>query len=81
MRREISAMILKHFFPNRFEKLQNIYNDLFPNTGIYATHKQDEDFYEQLLSMYQMTYMVWIWAFMSIWSGLWCVNLGLAQDT
>ena len=58
MRREISAMILKHFFPNRFEKLQNIYNDLFPNTGIYATHKQDEDFYEQLLSMYQMTYMV-----------------------
>lgn len=58
MRREISAMILKHFFPNRFEKVQNIYNDLFPNTGIVATHKKDEDFYEQLLSMYQVAYMV-----------------------
>ena len=58
MRREISAMILKHFFPNRFEKVQNIYNDLFPNTGIVAAHKKDEDFYEQLLSMYQVAYMV-----------------------
>ena len=58
MRREISVLILQHFFPNRFEKLQNIYNDLFPNTGLVATHKQDADFYEQLLSMYQMSYMV-----------------------
>lgn len=58
MRREISAMILSRFFPNRFEKIQNIYNDLFPNTGIVAAHKNDEDFYEQLLHMYQMAYMV-----------------------
>lgn len=58
MRREISAMILSHFFPNRFEKIQNIYNDLFPNTGIVVAHKKDEDFYEQLLHMYQMAYMV-----------------------
>ena len=58
MRREISAMILSEFFPKRFEKVQNIYNDLFPNTGIVSAHKNDEDFYEQLLHMYQMAYMV-----------------------
>lgn len=58
MRREISAMILSEFFPNRFAKIQNIYNDLFPNTGIVVKHKKDEDFYEQLLHMYQMAYMV-----------------------
>lgn len=57
MRREISAMILSELFPARFARLQNIYNDLFPNDGLVATH-EDADFYEQLLNMYQMTYMV-----------------------
>lgn len=58
MRREISAMILSRFFPNRFEKLQKLYNDLFPSTGIVSEHKKDEDFYEELLHMYQIAYMV-----------------------
>lgn len=58
MRREISAMILSKLFPNRFAKIQNIYNDLFPSTGIVSEYKRDEDFYEQLLHMYQIAYMV-----------------------
>ena len=58
MRREISAMILSKLFPNRFANIQHIYDDLFPNTGIFSEHKKDEEFYEQLLSMYQITYMV-----------------------
>lgn len=57
VRREISAMILSALFPQRFANLQHIYDDLFPNSGLVANH-DDADFYEQLLNMYQMTYMV-----------------------
>lgn len=52
MRKEISAMILSELFPNRFENLQKIYNELFPNDGILEPHDEKE-FYEQLMNLYQ----------------------------
>ncbi|MDA3055625.1 MULTISPECIES: sulfate adenylyltransferase [unclassified Campylobacter] len=52
MRKEISAMILSELFPNRFENLQKIYNDLFPNNGILEAHDEKE-FYEELMNLYQ----------------------------
>lgn len=57
IRREISAIILADLFPNRIKNLQKIYNDLFPSMGIFE-QKSDREFYEELLKMYQMTYMV-----------------------
>lgn len=52
MRRDISAMILSELFPNRFENLQKLYDDLFPNTGLLEQHTERE-FYEQLMGLYQ----------------------------
>ncbi|MCW1359790.1 sulfate adenylyltransferase [Campylobacter sp. CCS1377] len=57
MRREISTSILTHLFPNRFKNMQKLYNDLFVTSEIVERRK-DEEFYEQLLKTYQMTYMV-----------------------
>lgn len=58
MRREISALILSYLFPNRFKNIQMIYNDLFPHVLLPSKKIKDEDLYEQLISMYQLTYMV-----------------------
>lgn len=52
MRKEISAMILSALFPNRFENLQKIYDDMFPNSGILECHS-DKEFYEELMKLYQ----------------------------
>ena len=57
IRKEISAIILANMFPNRFKNLQKIYDDLFPNSGILE-QKNNNDFYEDLLKLYQMSYMV-----------------------
>ena len=45
-------MILAELFPNRFENLQKIYDELFPNEGILETHSEKE-FYEELMNLYQ----------------------------
>lgn len=57
MRKEISSMILSKLFPNRFKNMQKIYNDLFPTNGILE-YKKDEEFYQKLLEVHQMSYMV-----------------------
>lgn len=57
IRKEISSVILSDLFPDRFKNMQKIYNDLFPNDGILK-YRQDNEFYEKLLEIYQTTYMV-----------------------
>ena len=57
MRKEISSIILSELFPNRFKNMQKIYNDLFPNDGLLK-YREDNEFYEKLLEVYQATYMV-----------------------
>lgn len=54
MRKEISAMILSELFPQRFKDLQRLYDDIFPNSGIIEKHDY-EDFYSQLMNLYQTT--------------------------
>ena len=54
MRRDISAMILSELFPNRFENIQKLCDDLFPSNGLLE--KQTErGFYENLMKLYQTT--------------------------
>ena len=45
-------MILSELFPARFENLQKLYDELFPNGGILQSHDESE-FYEQLMQLYQ----------------------------
>jgi sulfate adenylyltransferase len=52
VRKEISAMILAHLFPNRFENLEKIYYDLMPGSGLLET-QSEEDFYVKLIQLYQ----------------------------
>jgi sulfate adenylyltransferase len=54
MRKDISAIILSAIHPNRFKNVTQIYDDLFPNTGLIETHN-DEDFYIELMKLYQTT--------------------------
>jgi sulfate adenylyltransferase len=54
MRKDISAIILSHIHPNRFKSVTQIYEDLFPGTGLIETHN-DEDFYIELMKLYQTT--------------------------
>jgi sulfate adenylyltransferase len=54
VRKEISAMILAHMFPNRFENLEKIYYDLMPGSGLLET-QSEEDFYIKLMKLYHTT--------------------------
>jgi len=54
VRREVSANILYTLFPDRFEKLQMIYDSLMPNDGLIEEHNE-EDFYINLMNLYQTT--------------------------
>lgn len=53
MRSEISALILSELFPNRFENLQEICDNLFVNDGIIQ-EKTYKDFYKELANLYQI---------------------------
>ncbi len=57
MRKEVSSIILSELFPKRFKDMQKIYYSLFPTSGILE-HKEDEEFYQKLLEIHQMSYMV-----------------------
>lgn len=57
MRKEISSMILSSLFPHRLKNLQDLYQNLFPIDGILE-NKSDEEFYQKLLEIHQMSYMV-----------------------
>lgn len=52
VRKEVSSYILSRLFPNRFENVQNLYYDLFPNSGLLED-QTDESFYIELISLYQ----------------------------
>ncbi|MDR3346290.1 MAG: sulfate adenylyltransferase [Campylobacteraceae bacterium] len=54
MRKDISAIILSSIHPERFKNVTQIYEDLFPGTGLLETHN-DEDFYIELMKLYQTT--------------------------
>ncbi|WP_353662245.1 sulfate adenylyltransferase [Hydrogenimonas sp. SS33] len=54
IRKEISAMILTHLFPNRFDNLEKIYYDLMPGSGLLES-QSEEDFYIKLMKLYQTT--------------------------
>ena len=52
VRREVSASILSALFPDRFERLQELYDSLMPNDGLIEEHSE-EDFYIKLMGLYQ----------------------------
>ena len=52
VRREVSASIISALFPNRFERLQALYDTLMPNDGLIEEHSE-EDFYIKLMGLYQ----------------------------
>ena len=54
VRKEISAMILAHMFPNRFDNLEKIYYDLMPGSGLLE-RQSEEDFYIKLMKLYHTT--------------------------
>jgi len=54
MRRDISAMILSELFPNRFENIQKLCDELFPSNGLLEKQTERE-FYEKLMKLYQTT--------------------------
>ena len=54
VRKEISAIILSQFFPNRFRNLEKLFADLIPNPGLMESHSE-EDFYIELMKLYQTT--------------------------
>ena len=54
IRKELSAIILSHLFPNRFKNLEKLYYDILPNAGILEEHNAT-DFYVELMHLYQTT--------------------------
>jgi len=54
VRREVSASILSTLYPERFQKLQMIFDSLMPNDGLMEEHTE-EDFYINLMGLYQTT--------------------------
>ncbi|MBD3807728.1 MAG: sulfate adenylyltransferase, partial [Epsilonproteobacteria bacterium] len=52
VRKEVSAFILSKLFPNRFQNIQNLYYDLFPNSGLLE-EQTNESFYTELINLYQ----------------------------
>jgi len=52
VRREVSASIISAILPNRFERLQVLYDSLMPNEGLMEEHSE-EDFYVKLMGLYQ----------------------------
>lgn len=55
VRPRISAMILAHLVPNRFKNLQKLYYDLIPSNEGILLHKSEEEFYTELMRLYQTT--------------------------
>lgn len=52
VRKEVSSYILSRLFPDRFENVQNLYYDLFPNSGLLE-EQTNESFYLELIQLYQ----------------------------
>ena len=54
MRKEISSFLLSKILPNRFKNLEKLYYDILPAGGLLEEHTE-EDFYEELMKLYQTT--------------------------
>jgi sulfate adenylyltransferase len=54
MRKDISALLLSEMFPNRFENIQRIYDNIFPTSGLLESHTE-KDFYLELMNLHQTT--------------------------
>lgn len=54
MRKDISAILLSEMFPNRFENIQRIYDNIFPTSGLLESHSE-KDFYLELMNLHQTT--------------------------
>lgn len=54
MRKDISAILLSEMFPNRFENVQRIYDNIFPTSGLLESHNE-KDFYLELMNLHQTT--------------------------
>lgn len=52
MRKDISAILLSEIFPNRFQNIQKIYDNIFPNAGLLESH-DEKDFYMELMNLHQ----------------------------
>lgn len=52
VRKEISAIVLSHIFPNRFKKLTDKFSNFFPGTGLIE-EMDEEQFYMQLMNLHQ----------------------------
>ncbi|MCH9814722.1 MAG: sulfate adenylyltransferase [Epsilonproteobacteria bacterium] len=52
VRKELSAIILSHLFPNRFEDLTGKFTNFFPGTGLIE-EMNEEQFYMQIMSLHQ----------------------------
>lgn len=52
MRKDISAILLSEMFPDRFENIQKIYDNIFPNLGLLESH-DEKDFYLELMNLHQ----------------------------
>jgi sulfate adenylyltransferase len=54
MRKELSSMILESMFPDRFDNIEKMYNDLMPHTGLVESHTE-RDLYIELIKLHQTT--------------------------
>ena len=52
IRKEISAIVLAHIFPNRFEKLTDKFSNFFPGSGLIE-EMSEEQFYLQIMNLHQ----------------------------
>jgi len=57
MRTDISSKLLGACMPNRFENINKLYDDIFPNNGLLEDHSE-EDFYINLMKLHQTTSLV-----------------------
>lgn len=54
VRKEISAMYLSELFPDRFKKIEELYYNLMPGSGLLEW-QSEEEFYVKLSDLYQTT--------------------------
>jgi len=54
VRKEISALLLAEYFKGRMKNIEALYNDILPIDGLLEKHNE-EDFYIQLMKLYQTT--------------------------
>ncbi len=54
MRTDVSSKLMSACMPNRFENINALYDDIFPNSGLLEDHSEEE-FYLNLMKLHQTT--------------------------